>query len=61
LSLALPFLLYLVYWAYTSILWHRKYRLPPQVPGLPILGNSLQVPFPSGMWLKGLADQYGEM
>lgn len=39
-----------------------KYKLPPQVPGVPVFGNALQVP-PSqqGQWAKELADKYGEM
>ncbi|SCO91351.1 related to cytochrome P450 [Fusarium oxysporum] len=41
--------------------WHRMYKLPPTVPGLPILGNIFQVPYPSGMWLKSLAEKHGEM
>ncbi|KAJ5936000.1 hypothetical protein N7454_005298 [Penicillium verhagenii] len=42
--------------------WNKKYKLPPRVPGIPILGNSLQVP-PSqqGEWAKELAAKYGEM
>lgn len=43
------------------IRWQRDYRLPPRVPGLPLLGNIFQVPFPSGMYLKALAEKHGEM
>jgi len=46
---------------YRSWKWHRTYKLPHTVPGLPILGNIFQVPYPSGMWLKSLAEKHGEM
>jgi hypothetical protein len=46
---------------YRSWKWHRTYKLPRTVPGLPILGNIFQVPYPSGMWLKSLAEKHGEM
>lgn len=37
-------------------------KLPPQVPGLPVLGNTLQVPaLQQGPWAKDLAAKYGEM
>ncbi|EOD43911.1 putative cytochrome p450 protein [Neofusicoccum parvum UCRNP2] len=39
----------------------RKYKLPPQVPGWPIVGNSLDVPLPAGMWAAKAAQKYGEM
>jgi hypothetical protein len=39
-----------------------KYKLPPQVPGLPIFGNTFQVPATQqGPWAKKLAKTYGEM
>ncbi|PSK59461.1 3-hydroxyphenylacetate 6-hydroxylase [Elsinoe australis] len=39
-----------------------KYKLPPRVPGVPIFGNSFQVPpKQQGPWAKKLAEQYGEM
>jgi len=42
--------------------FNKKYRYPNIVPGLPILGNSLQVPFPAaGMWGVETAKKYGEM
>ena len=44
---------------------HRRrsyYKLPPQVPGVPIFGNALQIPaLQQGPWAKKLAEQYGEM
>ncbi|KAF2647056.1 cytochrome P450 [Lophiostoma macrostomum CBS 122681] len=51
----------------TRLLWHRvqhnrKYKLPPQIPGLPIFGNSFQIPaLQQGPWAKDLADKYGEI
>lgn len=45
-------------------LYEKKYRFPPIVPGLPIVGNSLQLPTRVGLqgpYLAKLADKYGEM
>ena len=39
----------------------RKYRFPPQVPGVPIFGNALQIPSKSGSWALGHARELGEM
>ncbi|KIY01267.1 uncharacterized protein Z520_02819 [Fonsecaea multimorphosa CBS 102226] len=47
-----------------AIAWYqfnRKYKLPPKVPGWPIIGNTLDVPFPAGMWLVETSKKYGEM
>lgn len=46
----------------TKRLQSSKYKLPPLVPGVPIFGNSFQIP-PSqqGRWGKKLAETYGEM
>lgn len=42
--------------------WHSKYKLPPKVLGLPIIGNALQVPATQqGPWAKKMAEKYGEM
>jgi len=39
-----------------------KYKLPPLVPGIPVMGNALQVPpTQQGPWAKELAEKYGEM
>lgn len=46
---------------YQSWTWHRTYKLPRTIPGRPVLGNIFQVPYPSGMWLKSLAEKHGEM
>lgn len=40
----------------------RKYRYPPIVPGLPLVGNTFQFPkVNQGPYLQKLAQQYGEM
>ena len=44
-----------------KIRYKRKYNLPNSVPGWPIIGNSLDVPFPGGMWGVEMARKYGEM
>lgn len=44
--------------------YEKKYRFPPIVPGLPIIGNSLQLPTRVGLqgpYLAKLAERYGEM
>lgn len=44
--------------------YEKKYRFPPIVPGLPIVGNSLQLPTRVGLqgpYLAKLAEKYGEM
>ncbi|KAJ9488600.1 hypothetical protein VN97_g4692 [Penicillium thymicola] len=54
--------LLLVQYAYTTFRWHKKYKLPPQVPGVPIFGNTFQIPaIQQGPWGKKLAEKYGEM
>ncbi|KAF4555597.1 Cytochrome P450-like protein 29 [Elsinoe fawcettii] len=45
-----------------DVRWNAKYKLPPRVPGVPIFGNSFQVPpKQQGPWAKQLAEKYGEM
>lgn len=47
---------------YSRYVFNQKYRLPPRVPGIPFLGNSLQVPkWHQGPWAMDLANKYGEM
>lgn len=54
--------LLLVQYAYTTFRWHKKYKLPPHVPGVPIFGNTFQIPaIQQGPWGKKLAEKYGEM
>lgn len=39
-----------------------KYNLPVRVPGVPIFGNTFQIPaLQQGPWAKKLAEKYGEM
>lgn len=61
LSIPLVLLACFAFWTIRTKIRGRRYRLPPTVPGHVIYGNMLQVPHPAGMWLKGLAEQYGEM
>jgi hypothetical protein len=52
----------LLRYAHSSYKWHKKYKLPPQVPGILIFGNTFQIPeIQQGPWAKGLAEKYGEM
>ncbi|KAK3326931.1 cytochrome P450 [Cercophora scortea] len=49
-------------WIFQTIQWNRKYKLPPTVPGVPIFGNTFQIPaLQQGPWAKELAEKYGEM
>ena len=42
--------------------WNSKYKLPPQVPGIPVFGNTFQLPpFQQGLWASEQAKKYGEM
>lgn len=39
-----------------------SYKLPPTVPGIPVFGNTFQIPaVQQGPWAKRLAEKYGEM
>lgn len=51
---------------YTLRTWQRRrqYKFPPMVPGLPIFGNSFQMPLTQieqAPWAQSLARKYGEM
>lgn len=40
----------------------KRYKLPPSVPGIPVLGNTLQMPpIMQGQWALQQAKKYGEM
>lgn len=40
----------------------RKYRLPPRIPGVPVFGNTFQLPpLKQGQWGIEMAKKYGEM
>ncbi|KAF4620163.1 hypothetical protein G7Y89_g14658 [Cudoniella acicularis] len=42
--------------------WHKKYKFPNQIPGVPIFGNSFQIPpIQQGTWGQAQAKKYGEM
>ncbi|KAF2796704.1 cytochrome P450 [Melanomma pulvis-pyrius CBS 109.77] len=53
---------YILQYVISRYQFNKKYRYPNIVPGLPFLGNSLQVPFPAaGMWGVETAKKHGEM
>ena len=58
LLLCLSFLLNL---AVSKFCFNRRYKLPNVVPGWPFIGNTLDVPYPAGMWGIEMAKKYGEM
>lgn len=40
----------------------RRYKLPPRIPGIPIFGNTFQLPpLKQGLWGVEMAKKYGEM
>lgn len=42
--------------------FNKKYKFPVRIPGLPIVGNTLQIPpLNQGLWGKAMAEKYGEM
>jgi len=42
--------------------YNKKYKLPVSIPGIPIFGNSFQLPpLQQGPWAKKKAEEYGEM
>lgn len=46
----------------SNYLWNKKYKLPPRVPGIPLLGNTFQVPpMGQGLWGQEVSKKYGEM
>jgi hypothetical protein len=45
----------------SKLRFNRRYKLPNVVPGWPLIGNTLDVPYPAGMWGRELAKKYGEM
>lgn len=51
----------LLRWVISTIQFNRKYKLPNVVPGWPLIGNMLDVPYPSGMWGIEMAKKHGEM
>jgi hypothetical protein len=52
----------LCFLCYEDVKLRSKYRFPPIVPGLPFIGNMLQLPKKDhGPYLRELGNQYGEM
>ncbi|KAL6408581.1 putative cytochrome p450 protein [Ilyonectria robusta] len=45
----------------SKIRYNHKYRYPNVVPGWPLIGNTLDVPYPAGMFTRELTKKYGEM
>ena len=42
--------------------FNKKYKLPPRIPGIPVFGNTLQLPpLKQGVWGMEMAKKYGEM
>lgn len=68
-SLALPvastlLLLWLLVHLVNSFRFHKKYNFPNLVPGVPVLGNLLDIPKDIAgrrLYLHKLAQKYGEM
>lgn len=53
---------YVAFLMLEDFLHTKKYRYPNLVPGLPIVGNMLQMPATDhGPYLQKLAEKYGEM
>jgi hypothetical protein len=49
-------------WKINAYVKARKYKLPPRVPGIPIFGNTFQLPpLKQGLWGIETAKKYGEM
>ena len=58
LFLGLTFLLNL---AVSKFRFNRRYKFPNVVPGWPLIGNMLDVPYPAGVWGIEMAKKHGEM
>lgn len=56
--LAIAFILNLII---SKIRYNRKYKFPNVVPGYPIIGSTLDIPYPAGMWAAEKTKKYGEM
>lgn len=41
--------------------FNKTYKLPAVISGWPIIGNSLDLPHPAGMWGVEMTKKYGEM
>ncbi|KAI1031305.1 hypothetical protein LB504_000111 [Fusarium proliferatum] len=66
-AIPLTIALVLLWILYRTVLWlrfHRKYKFPNLVPGVPLFGNMLQIPTDTAgrrLYLHKLARKYGEM
>ena len=61
-AFALAFLGLGVHHLIASYQHNKKYKLPPRIPGIPIFGNTLQLPpLKQGVWGIEMAKKYGEM
>lgn len=45
----------------SKLRYNYKYKFPNVVPGWPLIGNTLDVPYPAGMFTRELTKKYGEM
>lgn len=46
----------------SNYLYNKKYKLPPRIPGIPLFGNTFQLPpTQQGLWGIEQARKYGEM
>lgn len=55
-------LLYTLYHIIQYVQFRLRYRLPPQVPGVPFFGNLFQMlKADTPIYMKELAQQYGEL
>jgi hypothetical protein len=64
LAVAAATLLWMLHLIISSAIRRRQYKLPAQVPGIPIFGNSFQMPLTQveqAPWAQKLAQKYGEM
>lgn len=58
----LVFVALAVGWRVKETVRARKYKLPPKIPGIPIFGNTFQLPpLKQGQWGIQMARKYGEM
>lgn len=62
LTLAALSIIFVLGWKINANVKARKYKLPPRVPGIPIFGNTFQLPpLKQGLWGIETAKKYGEM
>ena len=59
---ALSAIILLATWRLKEHAKARKYKHPPQIPGIPIFGNTFQLPpLKQGVWAIEMVQKYGEM